>query len=181
MKGEYESKGSAQHFDNFDFYCIFEKFNPKSPQMIFNPDSHTLNHISKGSHSAPVWLYNLCSCGWMLLYAEPLEGSANSELCRGMASVATSGLASFLQLTLPIMPPQPASVFTTWVEEATGERRKVSEKEHNTLRKYSGALSLDGSFNSLSVVSLFCDCCYLLTEVSTLSLNAKHYMWKSLY
>lgn len=141
----------------------------------FDLTSHMLNHISRGSHSAPVWLYNLCSCGWMLLHAEPLEGSANRELCRGMASVATRRLASFLQLTFPIMPTQPASVFTTRVEEATGERRKVSEKEDNTVQKYSGALSLDESFNSLSVLSLFSDCRYLSTEVSTLSFFKKHF------
>lgn len=66
----------------------------------FDLTSHMLNHISKGSDSAPVWLYNLCSCGWMLLCAEPLEGSANRELCRGMASVATRSLASFLQIDI---------------------------------------------------------------------------------
>lgn len=64
--------------------------------------------------------------------AEPLEGSANSELYREMAPEPQAGSPVFLQLTFPIMPTQPASVFTTRVEEATGERRKVRMRKKTT-------------------------------------------------
>lgn len=76
------------------------------------------------------------------------------------ASAVTSSLAkNCLQLTFPIMPTQPASVFTSGVEEATGEWRKERvRKKTNTVQEYSGALSIAGSFNSLSVLSLFNDC-----------------------
>lgn len=50
-----------------------------------------------------------------------------------------------------------------------GEEESESEKEDNTVQEYSGALSLAGLFNSLSVLSLFSHCCYLLAEVPSFS------------
>lgn len=76
---------------------------------------------------------NLCSSGWTLLCSLLLN------LLRAVQTVSSAErngsshhhtwapqffffLFFFLQLTFPIMPTQPASVFTTWEEEATGER-----------------------------------------------------------
>lgn len=95
-------------------------------------------------------------------HPEPLEGSAHSELCRRLASASTRRLSSFLQLTFPIMPTQPESVFTLSGGGHWGEDESESEKEDNTVQKYSETLSLVGSFNSVSVLSSFCHRCYLL-------------------
>lgn len=133
-----------------------------------------LNHMWRGksSGSCPTVTFALLAgrCS-----ADPLEGSANSELWGGTAPADTSRLARFLQLTFRIMPTQPASVFTTWVEEATGEASKVRVREDNTVQEHSRAWSLAG-------FSFFSICCYLLAQVSCFSwiriLNIKnsHYI-----
>lgn len=126
--------------------------------------------------SALLSVCDLCTLCWTFSLqrpSEPHEGSANSQLCRGTARPATCKLASFLQLTFPIMPTQAASVFTAWEEEATGERSGERERGDDVVQEYSGALSSAGSFHSLSQLFPFGCCSYLLAEVSRFSSNTQ--------
>lgn len=98
---------------------------------------------------------------------EPLEGSANSELCRGDGLGFHKPTLRFSTIDIS----RHAHTACISIHDLSrgghrGEEESEREREDNTAQEYSGALSLAGSFNFPSVLSLFSHGCYLLAEVS---------------
>lgn len=139
------------------FWPVVDLKNESIKNCNPSASSNHLDHIWKGSHPIPAWLQPLLL--WQLdvalqSRAEPLEGSANSALSRGLSRHKQARQFS------PIDISHHAHTACISIHNLSGgghwgEEESESEKEDNTVQEYSGALSLAGSFTSLSVLSLF--------------------------